>query len=223
MDKDTTINHYMQVKSTLEHHVNNLEKLIIASGKMLEGNSFYIHETLIREESLLPKQLNTFWTGLQAKKRICEIGFNAGHSTLLMLAGRDTTPIEFTIFDIGHHAYTQPCLDYMKEAFPHVTFEYIEGDSTTKLPNWTSKNMDRMWSYDVVHIDGGHSEHCVKNDMKNAIRLLAPGGYLIVDDTNIPYISNFVEIYLQLGQFTEVDVCVTPTYPHRILQKVVNV
>jgi len=222
MDKTSVQTQYVSLQPTLQHHLDELEKIILETGKPLEGNSFYVHNTLNKYDVLLAKQLNTFWCGTTAKSRICEIGFNAGHSTLLMLLGRDTTPLEFTIFDIGHHAYTKPCLEYMKKAFPHVTFEYIEGDSTMTVPPWTAKNSNRMLTYDVVHVDGGHTEHCIKNDMKNATRLVAPGGLLIVDDTNVPYIDTYVDIYLSLGEYEEVNVHPTQGYPHRILQKLKN-
>lgn len=41
---------------------------------------------------------------MQANTKICEIGFNAGHSAMLFLMGRDKTSADFTIFDIGHHS-----------------------------------------------------------------------------------------------------------------------
>jgi predicted O-methyltransferase YrrM len=215
---DQARDQYEALQPVLTKHVDELEKIIVATGKTLEGNSFYQHETLTKRDALVPKQVNLFWAGLQAKTRVCEIGFNAGHSTLLLLLGRDT-PLDFTVFDIGHHAYTKPCLEYMKEAFPNVTFEYIEGDSTMKVPQWTANNADRMGTYDVVHVDGGHSEHCIRNDMKNAVRLVAPGGILIIDDTDAPQINKYVDIYLALGEFVEVPICVTPMYPHRMLRR----
>ena len=220
MDKSQVQNEYLALESTLKTHLENLEKIILESGNPLEGNSFYMHNTLNKYPQLFAKQMNTFWCGTTAKTRICEIGFNAGHSTLLLLLGRDTSPLDFTVFDIGHHAYTKPCLEYMKAAFPHVTFEYIEGDSTLTLPLWNVSNATRMETYDVVHVDGGHTEHCIKNDMKNASKLVAPGGIMIVDDTNVPYINNYVNLYLALGDFQEIDVNPTEGYPHRILRKV---
>jgi hypothetical protein len=110
----------------------------------------------------------------------------------------------------------------MKTAFPHVTFEYVEGDSTVELPQWTAKNTDHLETYEVVHVDGGHSEYCAKNDLRNASKLVAPGGLMIVDDTNYAYINNFVNSYVNVGDFEEVDIHTTQGYPHRILRKVKN-
>ena len=80
--------------------LDDLKKLIIDSKAQLEGNNFYKHGTLTLENWKIRKQLNIFWCGKQALTKICEIGFNAGHSTMLMLLGRDKTSLDFLIFDV---------------------------------------------------------------------------------------------------------------------------
>jgi len=203
--------------STREHYLKDIEKIIIGTGSSLEGNSFYLHNSLHRYADLYNKQLNLFWCGKQARAKICEIGFNAGHSAMLLLLGRDTTPLDFTIFDIGQHSYVRPCLDFMKSTFPHVKFTYVEGDSTQTMPGWIRAN--HVGLFDVVHVDGGHSEHCISHDMKNANLLVKNGGILIVDDTNVDYISSYVDTYIASGKYKELDVLKTTGYQHRILQK----
>jgi len=150
---------------------------------------------------------------------MCEIGFNAGHSTMLLLLGRDKTPLDFTLFDIGHHPYTKPCLDYIISQFPHIKFDYIEGDSTVAMPKWIEANHTQIGLYDVVHVDGGHSKHCISNDMKNADILVKRGGIVIIDDTNVSHINKYVDLYISTGKYREMDVLKTKGYPHRILQK----
>ena len=222
IDKDHVKTLYESKHNDMQLHLNELAKLISSSGKQLEGNAFYKHNTMELYDVLVPKQMNLLWAGSEVKTRMCEIGFNAGHSALLFLLSNQTTPIEFTVFDIGQHAYTTPCLRYMQTAFPNVTFEYIEGNSIVKLPEWTAKNSQFMESYDLVHVDGGHSELCAKNDLKNATKLVAPGGLLVIDDTNYHYINHFVDMYIRLGDFEEVSIFPTCGYPHRILRKVKN-
>lgn len=199
-----------------QDYLDDLKKIIIESKTPLEGNSFYIHQSLNLYPDLYTKQLNLFWCGKQGS-RICEIGFNAGHSCLLMLLGRDTTPMDFTIFDIGEHAYTRPCFEYMRSQFQHVRFEFIEGDSTVTIPNWIEAKKPEL--YDVVHVDGGHSEHCITNDMKNADALVKMDGIVIIDDTNCEYINKCVELYLSTGKYSEIHVLKTKGYPHRIIRK----
>ena len=205
--------------SEIQPHLDSLKQIIIDSNVPLEGNSFYSHKTLNLYSALATKQLNLFWCGKQARSRICEIGFNAGHSTLLMLLGRDKSPLDFTVFDIGAHPYTRPCLDYMRTAFPHVNFEYIEGDSTVTMATWISANPANAGLYDVVHVDGGHTEQCISNDMHNADILVKNGGILIVDDTDVSHINSFVNTYISSGKYREMNVLRTAGYPHRIIQK----
>jgi len=179
-----------------------------------EGNSFYHHQSIREYPELYNKQLNLFWCGKQTPTRICEIGFNAGHSAMLLLLASSATT--FTVFDIGHHQYTQPCLNYIEHIFPQVAFEYIVGDSTLTMPT----QMDgRQETYDLVHVDGGHSEFCATSDMKHADILLKPGGIMVVDDTDAPQINGLVNLYLASGKYEVVDVLKTFGYPHRVIRK----
>jgi predicted O-methyltransferase YrrM len=179
-----------------------------------EGNSFYHHQSIREYPELYNKQLNLFWCGKQAPSRICEIGFNAGHSAMLLLLASSATT--FTIFDIGHHRYTQPCLNYIEHIFPQVAFEYIVGDSTLTMP---TQMEGRHQTYDLVHVDGGHSEFCATSDMKHADILLKSGGIMVVDDTDAPQINGLVNLYLASGKYEVVDVLKTFGYPHRVIRK----
>jgi hypothetical protein len=85
------------------------------------------------------------------------------------------------------------------------------------MPGWIRAN--HVGLFDVVHVDGGHSEHCISHDMKNANLLVKNGGILIVDDTNIHYISSCVDTYVTSGKYKELDVAKTKGYQHRIIQK----
>ena len=201
-------------------HLDNLKNIIIKSNVPFEGNCFYRHETLNIFPELYSKQLNLFWCGKQAVENICEIGFNAGHSTMLMLLARTNTPINFTIFDIGHHLYTKPSFEYIKSKFSYVNFEYVEGDSTIIMPEWINNNPELMYKYDVVHVDGGHGEHCISNDMKNTDLLVKKNGIVIIDDTFIEIINKYVDLYISTGNYIEMNLLSTYGYPHRVIKKI---
>jgi len=201
-------------------YLDDLKNIIIKSNVSLEGNCFYHHTTLNVFPELYSKQLNLFWCGKQAFENICEIGFNAGHSTMLLLLGRNNAPLNFTIFDIGHHPYTKPSVEYIKSKFSYVNFEYIEGDSTITMPEWINNHKELMYKYDVVHVDGGHSEHCISNDMKNADLLVKKNGIVIVDDTNSDTINDYVNLYISNGNYIEINLLSTYGYQHRIIKKI---
>jgi hypothetical protein len=142
---------------------------------------------------------------------------------LLFLLGRRAvhgkSPVDCYIFDINEHAYTVPCLEYLKTAFPEANFKFFKGDSTVELPAFIAGNPGLR--VDLVHVDGGHFEHCIRSDFGCAERLVRSGGNIIVDDTNDPVINRFVEIALHVtGGYKEVAMYESlPMYPHRILQR----
>jgi hypothetical protein len=200
--------------------LKDIVQIVTTSRVELEGNAFYHSGSFYIYPKLYTKQLNLFWCGKQAVTRICEIGFNAGHSSMLLVLGREKTPIDFTLFDIGHHAYTKPCVNYIQSKFPHVRFEYVEGDSTVTMPKWIEMNKSLVGCYDVVHVDGGHSDECIVNDIKNADILLKRDGIMIVDDTHHENINSYLNIFLSFGEYKELKVLETTGYRHRIIQKI---
>jgi hypothetical protein len=139
---------------------------------------------------------------------------------MLLLLGRENTPIDFTVFDIGHYSYTKPCMEYIKSQFSHANFEYIEGDSTVTMPEFISKHNELTGTYDVIHVDGGHTEHCISNDMRNTDLLIRVGGIVIIDDTNDYDINRCVDMYISTGNYEEKQIFKTVRYPHRVIQKI---
>lgn len=61
--------------------------------------------------------------------------------------------------------------------------QFFEGDKE-RFPGYTSS---RIELYDVIFIDGNHSYEQSRNDALNALKVLAPGGTLILHDTNPRY------------------------------------
>lgn len=222
MDKDYYTEKFLNSINTdgFQGAMRDLENIIINSNELLEGNYMYDHNTLNRSNFMQGKQINLFWAGSNAKKRILEVGFNAGHSTLLMLLGRDNTPLQFTIFDIGKHSYTKPAYEYLQTKFNNVEFEYIEGNSIITLPKWLENHTDLYNQYDVIHVDGGHDEECIINDMKNTVPLLKIDGIMIIDDTYADHINNCINYYIDNGILEDVDVLQTNYLKHRIVKKI---
>lgn len=218
---------YESKKDEKQIYLDDIENIITEINDPLEGNCFYSHCTSnshctsILQPQLYSKQVNLFWCGKQAVENICEIGFNAGHSTMLMLLGREKTPLNYTIFDKSHY-YGISCFEYIKSKFPHINFEHVEGDSTVTMPEWINNHTELMYKYDVVHVDGGHTEHCISNDMKNADLLVKNGGIIIVDDVDGPHINKYVDLYISNGNYIELNLLSTQEYmyPHRIIKKI---
>lgn len=111
---------------------------------------------------------------------VCEIGFNAGHSSANWLSAKPGNRL--ISFDLGKHDYTKPRANYLKEKFPGRMF-IIFGDSTVTVPAFHKRNPDV--NCDVLVVDGGHSFDNADVDIGN-MRYLANRFFnaFVMDDIN---------------------------------------
>jgi cephalosporin hydroxylase len=225
---------YVAQKEIVQGHLQALDELVRreldGDPSTFEGNAFYRDQSFELMNELIPKQVSLFALGAEAPGRICEIGFNAGHSLLLFLLGRRAfghagKPVECFVFDINEHVYTEPALAYLRGAFPEATIKFFEGDSIEEATTFVTCRQKDLGTFDLVHVDGGHEEACARSDMACAQKLVRAGGHIIVDDTNDPAIDGVVEAALRgSSRYTEVGLYKgggLPMYPHRVLQKAV--
>ena len=110
-EKNTIINEWKKYIDT---------NLIPIIGNHPEGNIYTSHKKNTQEDLMIPKQKNivSIITILKPKK-ILEIGFNAGFSTLLM---KMTYP-EATIncVDINYHNYVIPCFNRITNDYNNIS------------------------------------------------------------------------------------------------------
>eukprot|EP00439_Symbiodinium_sp_Y106_P077882 s410_g16.t1 len=110
---------YASAVEALEPILAALSAAVRASGEPMEGSILYMHHSLDPNPKNLPKQRN-LWSlaaSLPLEDSVAvEIGFNAGHSALLMLTAHPK--LQLIAFDLCEHAYTKPCFDILAAAFP---------------------------------------------------------------------------------------------------------
>lgn len=106
-------------------------------------------------------------------QRVAQTGFNGGHSAAVILDARPD--IELVSFDLGEHDYVHQANEFITTTFPE-RHTLILGDSQTTLPHYTPET-----PFDLVFIDGGHTEEIAAADIRNFAKL-APGGIVILDD-----------------------------------------
>lgn len=218
--KQSVQEQYSRLEPVFNKHVDVIKQLIVDSKETPEGSTVYQHKTFNAVPHLMTKRLNLFWAGANASEKIAEIGFNAGHSCLAMLLGRNEKNTKMAIFDICEHSYVLPSFRYVQSQYGSVNWEMHSGDSTFTLPEYIKNNPDELQTYDLIHVDGGHSLHCITNDMMHALQLLRVGGLMIVDDTNIAHINSVVENYVTQGVLRDVKlVFKTKILKHRLLEK----
>lgn len=216
MDHQFALERYKQLYGQIEQHASRLTEIARLSGDNLEGNCFTEHNTGVRNEQLLSKRVNLLEIARHGQK-ILELGFNAGHSALLLLLGCNPEA-EITFLDIGGHPYVKPCFDYLQSISP-VKKQLILANSLQYLPLVVLKDGQRD-VYDIIHMDGGHSPECVVNDLILLFLLLKKGGYMIVDDAD-GFILEEVSLFVSLGLLEVVPgQFKTEHYPHIIVRKV---
>jgi predicted O-methyltransferase YrrM len=200
-------------------HYSALETIIRATGEALEGNCVYENLTF-QQSPLLASKRRNLAKAAKGAQRICEIGFNAGHSALEFLEG-SLTNATYVFFDLGEHAYSAPCANYIQSLYPTRILEFVWGDSRTRMPQWIAANPTAIGTFDVVHVDGGHTSECATSDMFGAYLLTKPGGILIVDDISSPVIMQAVNVWMRQG-LLHIDPSfeVTKLYTHAVLRKV---
>ena len=195
----------------LQHHLNKLTGILQQVGERVEGN-FYcdIEATNITADG---DKINNLRNAVKDKKKVCEIGVNAGHSLLFMLDVNSTA--EYVLFDIGIHKYLEPCVSYLESAFPSTSMKLYLGDSKLTVPAYAENHEG---TFDFCHIDGGHLPPEFTSDYQACMKLLKKGGFMIFDDYDYTEIKAFIDSKIASGEVVVTDQIPTPR--HIVLRKV---
>jgi len=113
--------------------------------------------------------------------RFLEIGCYEGRSTVWLLGNvltDETARIEcIDVFGSGHAGDYEERFDHnIKTALGQKKVKKLKGPSQELLRKL------KLYSYDVVYIDGSHTAPDVLEDAVLSFRLLKPGGLLVFDD-----------------------------------------
>tara|TARA_R110002153_G_scaffold1086_1_gene5092 strand:+ start:529 stop:1125 length:597 start_codon:yes stop_codon:yes gene_type:complete len=164
------------MEETKQYINKYLLPIIIESGEKLEGNIFMNHRTTKYTNKFINKIKNIETiSSNKGVEKVLEIGFNSGFSSLLMLFSNPNLTI--TCLDLCRHKYTIPCYEQIKKTFKN-RINLISGDSTKTIHNISD-------TFDLIHIDGGHSVRVASADIQNSLRLSKSGTTLIMDDYDI--------------------------------------
>ena len=175
------------------NEVAELNKAVSAPGDMIEGNIYYPNsETLIGAniESDYARYRAGFVEAVSGRKRLLEIGFNAGHSALTYLYTNPSA--EYVGIDLAYRPYTTEAIRWLKERYGE-RFSLHVGDSTEVLPRIESE----IGKFDVIHVDGGHTFDVAFADIWNCYRCLDDRGILIVDDRPAPEVERAINVSLK--------------------------
>lgn len=203
------INDYKKIINENIYYFDELRKICKEIGEKVEGNCFTQHQNIdCTINELIYKQLNHFSLGKNARN-IMEIGFNAGHSSLLYLLSNPNSKI--TIFDLCEHKYTMPCFKFLQSKFPN-RLEIFGGDSTKTVKEFYEMNPNTK--FDLIHIDGGHFNDVPNKDFFNSLKLASD--IIIWDDTQMKELDTLLNNYISKGLVYEIFLYKTFIYEHRI-------
>lgn len=121
------------------------------------------------------RSLRSRFTSTSASPVICELGFNAGHSALLMLEALPKASL--VSFDLGDQDWAdanQKLLTFMYAP----RFRYVKGDSAVTVP--AAKGL----KCDVLFIDGSKAAEARYADVMNFRTLSRPGALLFLDEVS---------------------------------------
>lgn len=112
------------------------------------------------------------------KKRVLEIGFNAGHSAEVFL--KNNKELELVSFDLGSHEYVKTAKDFIEMTYPG-RHTLILGDSKKTVPQYLEEN--KNVKFDFIFIDGGHDYETAKADIENCFHFAHDYTIVALDDT----------------------------------------
>ena len=199
-------------KKVVEENIEifeNIENICKNIGEKLEGNCFTKHKDIEKKTKLLLyKQCNHFSLG-KISNSIMEIGFNAGHSSLIYLLSNPNCKI--VVFDLCAHKYTMPCFKYLESLFPN-RLEIYPGDSNKTVAKYYEDNPTKK--FDLIHIDGCHKANIANIDFYNSLKLA--NDIIIWDDTQLKHVDDLFKEYVKRGLVYEVSLYKTFIYEHKI-------
>jgi predicted O-methyltransferase YrrM len=218
MNCEVSKKNYERNEEEIHRFADEINKIVGTTGEILEGSCFTYHRSTEWAPQLRNKRINLL-AAASGKQHIFELGVNASHSLLLFLLGSDTET-KIDALDIGEHGYVQKTFDFLKRRFPNRKLSLQIGDSRESLVQRVLKEKETN-TYDLIHMDGGHTADCVVNDILLLTQLLKPNGWLIVDDINDPFICSQVTRLVRLGIYRPISGQLpTELYQHVLLEKI---
>ena len=113
---------------------------------------------------------------------------------------------EYLLFDLNSHKYTEPAINYIKTAFPKTKINIVYGNSVETINQFILDNPNEKKSYELIHLDGGHTEDIFIHDYNNCKELINENGIVIFDDYDLEQIKSFIHRMIDLNEIIEYNV-----------------
>lgn len=182
-------------------HIQQITNILKESNELVEGNlicdvkpdNFMINYNIDKIKNIQYLCRN--------KKKIIEIGINACHSLVIMLL--ENPNAEYLLFDLNNHKYTEKTLEYVKKSFPNTKINVVFGNSVETIKKYIIENENELNTYDLCHLDGGHTENIFSCDYEYMKKMIKYGGIIIFDDSDMKEIFNFLINKIKFNEIRE--------------------
>ena len=130
-------------------------------------------------------------------RTVCEVGINAGHSSVLWLtACPDATVI---LFDMPYKSWSQATYDFLRTTYGRRV-EITEGDSLNTIPGFIERHPD--WQCDVIAIDGSKDPAVRYQDLEHFKQVAHAQTLLLLDDASFEVMTAHPQRNLTLAMQT---------------------
>jgi len=183
-----------------KENLKQLNEIALSTNEPIEGNVFYNHNSMelnMIEQGFRNKRKNLTLAAMTFSDAL-EIGFNAGHSALLMLTANPH--LKLTYIDICSHRYTLPCFQYLRSVF-EGRIELINSNSLHAFPSLAFN----YGNFDLFIIDGGHGIDVAETDLFNVIKFGRRGSIILFDDSDFPPLRTMLSMYMLSGKIINIS------------------
>jgi predicted O-methyltransferase YrrM len=122
-------------------------------------------------------------------KNYLEIGVRRGRSASIVARGCPS--VDMVVFDMWEPEYAgmaNPGPEFVRNELKkhghNGTISFIDGDSHQTVPAYFQQNPHMK--FDLITVDGDHTENGALDDLRNVVPQLAVGGVLVFDDISHP-------------------------------------
>jgi predicted O-methyltransferase YrrM len=201
-------------------HMKNITNILTKIGECIEGNLLCdkTPENWTHNEPKCLAKIKNLQTICKDKEKIIEIGVNACHSLMIMLL--ENPSAEYLLFDLNNHTYTIPVIEYVKKSFPNTKINIFFGNSVQTITKYIEEHSEEVGTYDLCHVDGGHSENVFSVDYENMKKLIKKDGCVVFDDYDYHEIHNFIDRMVGHNEIKQVTENLLQTDRHFIYQYV---
>ena len=137
-------------------------------------------------------------SGIIMPENYLEVGVRRGRSLAMVLSKNPKcNAVCFDMWVPNYAGMDQPGPDYvaqeMKKFHHFGTLEFIDGDSHETMPQYFKQN-PKVY-FDLITIDGDHSDHGASIDLTHALPRLKVGGAVVFDDIAHPSHPALIDVW----------------------------